>query len=349
MNANEPSLLFVGTYCEPGPYFQANGVGLYTLALDPATGALSDVCVCADAANATYMAKLPGDHRLFAASDRYLCPGKIECYRIAEPSGKLERRSSASVHGTATCHIGLDEHGTRAFVSSYLDAKVTVHEIEDDRVSPSVHLFEYKGLGPNAERQEAAHTHQAVVDPDDRRLYVVDLGSDKVWIHDLSALEAEPVPFAVPPGYGPRHLVCHPNLPLVYLFCELNAKLLVLRRDPIDGGLRHLCDHDTLPAGSSALPAGAAIRLHPSLKTLCVSNRNDDSVAVFDLDADGNPTLVKHVSTHGEEPRDFTFDPSGRWMIVANQNSNTLAVFAMDRDEPVCVHPCGSPVSILFH
>jgi 6-phosphogluconolactonase len=314
-----------------------------------ATGALREVCVCTDAVNATYLAKLPGDHHLFAASDRYLSPGRIECYRIAAASGELERRSSASVRGTATCHITLDAHATRAFVSSYLDAKVTVHDIEGDRVSPSVHLFEYEGKGPNAERQEAAHAHQSVVDPEGRRLYVVDLGSDRIWIHDLSALEASPVPFAVTPGYGPRHIVCHPRLPLAYLLCELNARLLVLRRDPTDGGLHHLGEHDTLPAGSSASPAGAAIRLHPSLKTLCMSNRNDDSVAFFDLDADGKPTLVKHVSTHGEEPRDFTFDPSGRWMIVANQNSNTLAVFAMDRDEPVCMHPCGSPVSILFH
>ena len=139
MNSNGSSLLFVGTYCEPGPYFQANGLGLYTLALDTATGILREVCVCAGAVNATYLAKLPGDDRLFVASDRYLCPGRIECYRITEPSGELQYRSSASVHGTATCHIAIDGHAKRAFVSSYLDAKLTVHDIEEDRVSSAVH------------------------------------------------------------------------------------------------------------------------------------------------------------------------------------------------------------------
>src|SRR5690606_32901161 len=110
--------------------------------------------------------------------------------------------------------------------------------------------------------------HQAVFAADGRTLYVCDLGSDRIWIHDLDDMVAAPRYAQTPPGYGPRHLACHANQPYVYVFCELSARLLTFAQNASEPGLSLLHELDTLPSGFNGEPAGAAISLHPSAPTL---------------------------------------------------------------------------------
>lgn len=356
LNIPNISLFFVGSYSVPGPYFESHGDGLYSLVLDEITGEMNQQSVNPDVPNATYLAKLPGAPKLFAAIDRFFSPGAIIGCGIDTTFGKVTPRSTQSALGTATCHIGINRSATLAAVASYINGKTTIHHLSDSSVSPHKEHFQYQGSGPNTERQECAHAHQATFSPCDRWLYVVDLGSDKIWIHDLQHPAAAPTSADVPAGYGPRHLVCHPTLPLVYLFCELNAKLLTFTQNPQDGSLNIISETPTLPDDFAGSPAGAAIRLHPSLKTLYVSNRNHDSISSFTLDSDGIPCYSGSFFTDGVEPRDFNFSPSGRWLIVANQSSSTLKSFPIDpenglplADRPSHSLPCGSPVCILFY
>lgn len=62
--------------------------------------------------------------------------------------------------------------------------------------------------GPNPERQEAPHPHEAILDPTASYVLVPDLGADIVRIYqaDASTLALTPVaPLTVRPGSGPRH------------------------------------------------------------------------------------------------------------------------------------------------
>lgn len=351
--------VYVGSYSKPGPYFEANGAGIYTLALDLTTGALTEIGCSEDIVNASYLAKLPGENRVVVTSDEYFSQDQnhgceVHLCEIDEETGKLRKLASESTHGTATCHLTLNRAGDRAYVASYMNGILTAHDVCEGKISPATDIVRYSGSSANVDRQEGAHAHQAVLTPDECWLYVCDLGSDKIWIHDLSDLNGEPAFVEVPAGYGPRHLVCHPEMPLVYLFCELSSMLLVFRREK--GSLVFVSEHDTLPKSVTAVPAGAAIRIHPSLKSLVVSNRSDDSITFFRIDASGLPEFVSHIATGGDEPRDVEFDPSGRWLLIANQNSNTMTVFPVSPDtglttseRPVAELACGSPVAILFH
>lgn len=144
--------------------------------------------------------------------------------------------------------------------------------------------MKFKGRGPNSERQEAAHIHQAVLSPNGRWLYACDLGSDMVWLLDLSEEKLHvKTGIPTPAGSGPRHLIFHPNLPFVYVLCELESKLITYEIDPFTGLLEMISQTDTLPSGSTAKSAGAAIRIHPSMKALYVSNRNHDSITVYSI------------------------------------------------------------------
>jgi 6-phosphogluconolactonase len=70
--------------------------------------------------------------------------------------------------------------------------------------------------------------------------------------------------------------------------------------------------------------------VHPSGKFLYGSNRGDDSIVIYSLDAGGRMTLLGHQKTGGRTPRHFSLDPSGAWLLVADQDSNDLTVFAVD-------------------
>ncbi len=61
------------------------------------------------------------------------------------------------------------------------------------------------------------------------------------------------------------------------------------------------------------------------------SNRGRDSIAVFDLAADGAPTLRANVSTEAT-PREFDLSPDGTLLVVAGQASGFLASYAVGVD-----------------
>lgn len=357
MSDSHSSVFFVGTYMLPGPYFEANGAGLISCSLNQSSGQIEKLCVCQDAGNATYLAKQAGSDILFVASDRYFDQGQLHSFLVGH-SGQLRQLSTESTQGQATCHVSIDTDAEHAFVASYHDGKLTVHPVLDSSVQPAMRVIVYEGKSVNQDRQESAHAHQSVVSPDGRCLYVCDLGSDKVWVHELAHLEDPSRPIAsidMPAGSGPRHLVCHPRLNRLYVFCELTACVLVVDFD--DRGLNYQVveELDSLPSNFKGVPAGAAIKLHLSGKSLYVSNRNHNSVSVFSIDeSTGDLELAANFSTQGEEPRDIEFDTTGTWLLVANQNSNTVIPFGVDsatglptgRSAPA--FPCGSPVCILF-
>ena len=46
--------------------------------------------------------------------------------------------------------------------------------------------------------------------------------------------------------------------------------------------------------------------------------------------ADGSLSELQRHASGGDEPREFTFAPDGRFLLVANQKSDSLVVFSRD-------------------
>ena len=40
--------------------------------------------------------------------------------------------------------------------------------------------------------------------------------------------------------------------------------------------------------------------------------------------------LIGHQNTLGEKPRNFNFDPTGKFLLVGNQDSNEIVIFKRD-------------------
>jgi 6-phosphogluconolactonase len=134
------------------------------------------------------------------------------------------------------------------------------------------------------------------------------------------------------PGAGPRHLTFHPSLPLVFVANELDSTVATLRFDSARGTLSPQSTSSTLPAGWTGTNYPADIHVAANGRTLYVSNRGHNSIAVFSIATDGALALEQVISTAGDWPRNFSLDPSGRWLLVANQRSDSVIVFARAAD-----------------
>jgi len=63
-----------------------------------------------------------------------------------------------------------------------------------------------------------------------------------------------------------------------------------------------------------------------------VSVRGDNSLAVFALDDRGTPTLLQHIASGGNWPRQFLLLERERRLLVANERSGNVAAFDLMAD-----------------
>ena len=310
--------------------------------------------------NPSYLHWQSGSRMLYTLSETEERHGAAAAYRLSD-AGKLERLRQQEGRGRSDCHLTVLPGRRRLYTTSYSDGRLTSYELTNRGVGPVVMSRRYDGRGPNAERQEASHAHQVTLSPYGPHLYVCDLGADAVWLHAVDSADDETRPpikaLAVPPGCGPRHLAYDPVLPAAYVQCELIARLLVTAIDPDTGEMTILEEHDTSAPDRMDISAPAAVKVHPSGRTLALSNRFDDTIAVFAIDrSSGTPALnlAGRFPCGGNAPRDIEFNRTGTRLFIANQDSHVLTCRHFDGEsglpadgwaEPM---ETGSPVCVVM-
>jgi len=255
----------------------------------------------------------------------------------------------------------MDRSGRVVLVANYAAGSVAMLPIKaDGALAPATKVVRHTGSGPNAERQSAPHAHCIVADPSNRFALAADLGADRVFVYrldldDNSLRHIEGGDAVMRAGAGPRHIAFHPTLPLVFVANELDSTVATLRFDAERGALSPLDIRSTVPAGWTGTNYPADIHIASSGRTLYVSNRGLNSLAVFSVAAStGALTLEQMVPTEGDWPRNFSLDPTGRWLLVANQRSDSVVVFGRDPEsgrltptrQQIAIP---SPVCLRFH
>jgi 6-phosphogluconolactonase len=330
------ALLYVGTYTE-----NTKSEGIYLVRMDPRTGKLRRVGAVSAGANPSFVASHPNGSVLYAVNEVDTQNGRptggVSSFAIANKTGELTRRNEQPSEGAAPCYVSVDRSGRVVLVANYNGGSVALLPIAaDGSLAPAAQVDKHTGKGPNAERQEAAHAHCIVADPSNRFVLAADLGVDRVYVYRLdvegkSLRHVEGGDAVMRPGAGPRHVVFHPTLPLVFVANELDSTVATLRFDAERGTLSPLGAVSTLPAGWTGTNYPADIHIASSGRTLYVSNRGHNSIAVFSVaEPTGALALEQVVSTDGDWPRNFSLDPTGRWLLVANQRSDSIVVFARD-------------------
>jgi len=323
----DPDLLYVGTYTE----------NIYLVRMDRRSGELLQVGAVNAGTNPSFLSIHPNGRVLYAVNELEQT-GAVSAFAIERATGALTRLNEQPSGGGAPYYVSVDRSGHALLVANYGGGSVALLPIEPNGALAPAHVVQHKGKGPNAERQEAPHAHCILPDPSNRFALAADLGADRVFLYHLdlegrSLRHIEEGDAVMRAGAGPRHLAFHPTLPLVFVANELDSTVATLRFDSARGTLSPQGTVSTLPAGWTGTNYPADIHVGASGRTLYVSNRGHNSIAVFSVaEATGALALEQRVSTEGDWPRNFSLDPTGRWLLVANQRSGSVVVFGRDPD-----------------
>ncbi len=318
----DPDLLYVGTYTE----------SIYLVRMDRRSGELLQVGAVKAGANPSFLSIHPKGRVLYSVNELDQA-GAVSAFAIERASGALTRLNEQPSGGAAPCYVSVEQSGRAALVANYAGGSVALLPIEANGALAPPHVVQHTGKGPTPERQEAPHAHCIIPDPANRFALAADLGADRVFVYRLdlegkALRHVENGDAVMRPGAGPRHLAFHPTLPLVFVANELDSTVATLRFDSTRGALSPEGTRSTLPAGWTGTNYPADIHVAASGRTLYVSNRGHNSIAVFSVaPSTGALNLDQTVSTDGDWPRNFSLDPSGRWLLVANQRSDSVVVF----------------------
>jgi 6-phosphogluconolactonase len=331
--AQDSRLLFVGT--ETGP----SSKGIYAFHWDPNSGELKELGLAAESNNPTFLALAPDGEHLYAANelDAYqgAKSGAVSGFTIDRAAAKLTPINVVPATGAGTCHLTLDHSGRTLICANYTGGSAASFHVDAaGRLSEAVSQFHYQGHGPDAQRQEASHAHRATVSPDNRFVYVNDLGLDCIHIYHLDAATAKLTPNVPPqwssaPGAGPRALRFHPSGKWAYCVTEMASTVDVLAWDSKSGALATVQTINLLPAGFHGEASGCEIVIDRSGRFAYAAERTYDHIVAFHIDpATGKLSPLGDTSCGGKIPRHIALDPTERWLLVANQVSDNIAVFS---------------------
>ncbi|MGA2513398.1 MAG: lactonase family protein [Candidatus Limnocylindrales bacterium] len=342
--------LLVGSYSDMDalahqPYAPVPGKGIYAMTLSR-EGKLRLKGVV-DALNPAVLIPHPDGRSLYAICETIHDEGDVLHYTV-NPDGTLAYRDSFRASGRSTCNLALAPGLDAAIIVSYWDAMIDVVDAAPDgRLGPLRQSFRqfHRTEGTwrqvaNREdhwgnRQIGPHAHSANFWHD--WVFIPDLGENAVfqyrWDPSARRLTRETW-IAFEPGSGPRHMALHPTLDVCYVSNELFNTVCVAKLDPSDPAAVKPrlvpVQYESTIDNREAVSYVSEIKLSPDARFLYVSNRGDDSIAIFRVLPDGRLERTGLVPTGGQFPRHFAITPDGRAVIVANQDSGYIRVLARD-------------------
>ncbi len=338
--------LLVGTYSDLDalahqPYAPSPGKGIYSMTLR-ADGTLAQGPVMA-ALNPAVL--IPGpDSTMYGILETIRENGTVVRYRV-HADGSLTELETWGASGKSTCYLALAPAGDAAVVINYWDATIDVAPVSNGVLGPVHQSFVQFHRAEDTwrqvenredhwgNRQVGPHAHCAHFWHD--WVFIPDLGENAVFQYrwDPATLQlSKELHIEFEAGSGPRHMAMHPELDICYVSNELFNTVSVARLDASDPDVlkpRLLpFQYESTLENRDQVSYVSEIKLSPDARFLYVSNRGDNSLAIFAVAEDGSLTRTGVVSTGGKFPRHFAITPDGKAVVVANQDSGHLRVLA---------------------
>ena len=334
----DETFVYVGTYTGE----QSKGIYLFRLQtknLEVSQNiTLVPLGLAAEANNPSFLEIDAKRRLLFAVNE--VDDGSVSAYAI-DSAGKLTLINRESSKGAGPCHLVLDHTGRNLLVSNYGSGSVAVIPVAaDGRLGPASDVEQHAGKSVDPQRQIRPHAHCVTLDPANRFAFACDLGLDKVMVYRFDAqggrgtlMPHDPPFVSLKSGAGPRDMAFRPDGKFAYVLNELNSTITTFAYDAEAGALKEIETVTTLPGYYDGPNTGAEIAVHPSGKFLYASNRGNESVVLFTIDADsGKLTWVEEQNTGGKTPRHFGIEPSAKHMAIANQDSGTVLASRIDKE-----------------
>lgn len=339
-------------YFYVGSYTDAGQMGLFLFSFDVLTQKIEKIGQYKNGIDCpAYLISHPEHKIIYSAGDAV--SNGIGIYRANQETRALEFIGRKETAGNYTCHIAFNQDCSLLFAMNYGGGSVSVFSLEgEEAVKKADYFLEDSSVNPT--RQTEAHAHFGVVTPDGAWLCIMNLGGDTMEmfrIEGKSLIAAPEKKVIFKKGYGPRHLLFHPNGKFAYATCEMASEVAVLEYNNSEH-LFQIVQYIKSTKGN-APNLDSALCLSRDGRYLYVCNRGEDTIAVFAVDSD-NGTLCKKyiVDAGGRWPREMSLDPCGQFLFVMNQLSDVITIFHIDESgKPVfCTEYKGvvQPACILF-
>jgi len=330
---NSITYLFVGSYTDGKP-----DTGIYVYEFNAETGALEAKGIVDKVVNPSFLEVSPNGQNLYVCTDTKLPEnGTISAYAIDSVKGTLAFLNKQPSGGENPIYVSVDNTNRYVACGNYGSGSAVIFKVnQDGKIDPFIQLMQFSGSSINKQRQEKSHIHATVFSPDNKFLFMPDLGTDKIRAFDFKSNDLSPLVAAdyllvkTNPGSGPRHLVFHPNKKFAYCIEELSGTISMYL---YNRGKLEFIERTFACADTTEIHSSADIHITPDGRFLYASNRGENTIAIFSINKkDGKLSLIGHQSTLGNTPRNFAIDPSGNFLLVANQLSNNIVVFRINKE-----------------
>lgn len=339
-----------------GTYTKGESKGIYVYRFYVETGRLAYLSQIEGLTNPSYLTASANNKFIYAINESN-AGGSVSAFKFDPGTGKLELINSQPT-GNGPAHVSIDKDQKNVFVSNYGAGSLAVVPInKDGSLGAPTQTIQSEGKSVNAARQATPHVHSTTLSPDEKRLFVADLGTDKINIYRYRDSKVPPLTPETPafvsakPGSGPRHMDFSPDGKFLYVVQELVAAVTVYS---VDGAKLNEVQTISMVDPNYKGQVGAAdIHVSPNGKFLYASNRGEaDEIVTYEISpVTGQLRFIDRFRTLGKTPRNFIIDPTGKFLIAGNQNSNTVNVFAIEQktgrisptrnsiniDSPVCL------------
>jgi 6-phosphogluconolactonase len=314
--------------------------GIYHARFDAEDGRLTQPELAAEIANPGFLALHPDGEVLFSTAT-VDGEGSVAAFRITrnDSTKPLKFINSQPTNDGGASHLAADRTGKVLLSAQYGGGSAAIYPLKDDgSIGPQANLRKHEGgSGAVPRRQAKPHAHWVGTSPDNRFVFVPDLGMDKVVIYRLDPIKPDLLPhgFGVtPPGGGPRHMKFHTSGQFVYVLNELSLSVTAFSYDANQGRMTAMQTIPTVPEEVKAkemFASASEIRVHPSGKFVYAANRGHDTITAFRIDQkSGLLSEIECEPVRGSWPRNFNIDPTGRWLLAAGRDSNNIAVFSIN-------------------
>ncbi|PKQ46905.1 lactonase family protein [Confluentibacter flavum] len=308
--------LYIGTYTE------GTSEGIYKLEFNPSTGELSNLQLAEAIQNPSFITYSPNKRYLYAVSESL--GGSVSSFKIQE-NGQLQFLNKVDSNGKGPCHISLNRQGNKAVVSNYGGGSASIYSIaRDGKLNEASQIFDYNTM----DRKSHAHSAQFFRD----ELFVADLGMNALYQYKLKNDNYElalPEIVKMEGNPGPRHFAMTKTGQFIYIINEYGSSVTSVKKT--DTGFEQIDYDSTLDESYEGKNSCADIHLSKNELYLYGSNRGENSIVVYKRNKlDGTIEKIQTMSVHGDWPRNFTLDPTGKFLLVANQRSHNITVFRID-------------------
>lgn len=325
--------LFVGSFTKPGD----KGLSIYNF--DSSNGKLTPLSKADVGPNPSYFCYSEDNKMLYVANEVMEFMGEfgggLSSFKFNEETGNFDKMHEMRTPYGGPCYISMSPDSSYLFLANYPNGSVVVVRLDSSGIPETI----TDTILYNKPEPDASHAHMIMNDPSGEKIYVTDLGMDRIIRYNFNASEGELISIDtlnVNEGYGPRHFVFSKDGSELYVINELGSKISVFS---VSGRPELIQTISTVREDFMLDNYCADIHLSLDGKYLYGSNRGENTIVTFAVKDDGTLLLAGHSTCGGNWPRNFSIDPSGKFLLVGNQKSDSIAVFRLNQTTGIPIEP----------